>query len=236
MSFQEAEARFRWLERHRADLGEEAFYAELSKLCLQDEWGRWWMMQEGTGQWHVYQSGQWIPALSPSTAFTPGAPAVSTVYPQQQSEQYTPIAKQRADQVQCPNCGGYKIKVRDQGTGCALLWLIFGGWLFAAGGLFLAAFAFEGYGKTFLAGLGQCIGGILLIALGIGPLIFARLATNANLLECELCGNKWDNRTVPPNAQIQVRPDLIQKGEQRLREDEERARWAAAEMWRRSQK
>ena len=100
MNFQEAEARFHWLERYRADLGEQTYYAELSKLCLQDEWGRWWMMQERTGQWHVYQSGQWIPALPPSLTPAPGVSAPSSVYPQQpaylqQPAQYVPIERRK---------------------------------------------------------------------------------------------------------------------------------------------
>jgi hypothetical protein len=72
--------------------------------------------------------------------------------------------------------------------------------------------------------------------LGIGPYIFYRATAKPYLLECKLCGYKWNARSVSPNVQIQAKPDLIQKGEQKLREEEEMARAAAMEEWKRRHK
>lgn len=55
--------------------------------------------------------------------------------------------------------------------------------------------------------------------------------------ECNLCGYLWTERPGQPKPVIQVRPDLIAKGEQRLREAEERRRrdGEAYEAWQRQQ-
>ena len=41
---------------------------------------------------------------------------------------------------------------------------------------------------------------------------------------CYLCGYKWEWQVGTPEPSINVRPDLMAKGEQRLREEEESAR------------
>ncbi len=55
--------------------------------------------------------------------------------------------------------------------------------------------------------------------------------------ECDLCGYKWTERPGQQKPNIQVRPDLIAAGEQRLREAEERRRREAEayEAWRNQQ-
>ena len=132
--------------------------------------------------------------------------------------------------AQCPNCGGYKTEVQDQGAGCGLTWLIFGGWILAAGGLFFMTFA--GSSRSFLETIGNFLMGAIMMAAGIGPYVLAVINTKPYLLECKLCGRKWSELNKPP---VQVRPDLIEKGEQHLSEEEERrARFMAEEAMRRA--
>jgi hypothetical protein len=67
MNFSEAQARFQWLEGQRAAgrMNEQAYRNELNQLRVVDATGRHWMMQERTGQWHVYDGRQWVPAAPP---------------------------------------------------------------------------------------------------------------------------------------------------------------------------
>lgn len=67
MNYQEAEARFQWLESQRAArrMTEQTYRDEVHQIRVVDEWGRHWMLQERTGQWHVYDGTQWIPATPP---------------------------------------------------------------------------------------------------------------------------------------------------------------------------
>lgn len=70
MDFHEAETRFRSLEKQRArgKLPQKQYRAELNQLRVTDQWGRLWMPQERTGQWHIYQNGRWMPARPPHQA------------------------------------------------------------------------------------------------------------------------------------------------------------------------
>jgi hypothetical protein len=76
MNFSEAEQRFQGLgERYAAGtLSLEQYRAEVRKLRVTDTQGRVWMPQEVTGQWYVYQSGQWIAAEPPRPASSPPQP------------------------------------------------------------------------------------------------------------------------------------------------------------------
>jgi len=67
MNFQEAEARFRWLEGQRAvgRMNERTYRNELNQLRVVDARGRHWMIQKRTGQWHVYDGRQWTQAAPP---------------------------------------------------------------------------------------------------------------------------------------------------------------------------
>ncbi len=75
MDFQEAEQRFQQLELQRRTqrIGDAQYRAALNGLRVTDSQGRLWMLQEGTGQWHVYNGVQWVPA-SPPYAVTPPPP------------------------------------------------------------------------------------------------------------------------------------------------------------------
>lgn len=88
--FRAAEAQFRLLNHQRAtgQIDEATYRNALNALRVQDAQGRWWMMQEGTGVWFVYEGNQWVqaspypsapqsPSATPPPAPQPG-PAVAT--------------------------------------------------------------------------------------------------------------------------------------------------------------
>jgi hypothetical protein len=117
MNFQEAQARFQWLEGQRAAgrMNEQAYRNELNQLRVTDAWGRQWMMQERTGQWHVYDGRQWVPAAPPVQ------PAYQAPVPQPQPYQpaYPSVAPQ-----------GAPAPTRSEGSACGkfllygVIWLV----------------------------------------------------------------------------------------------------------------
>jgi hypothetical protein len=87
VNFQEVETRFRWLEGQFAAgrMDAQAYRNELNQLRVVDAGGRHWMMQERTGQWHVYDGKQWVPAappVQPAPTPQPQQPASPAVAPQ----------------------------------------------------------------------------------------------------------------------------------------------------------
>jgi len=144
---------------------------------------------------------------------------------------------------QCPNCGGYRTQMQPKPERNDL-----GAWLFSITGTFifvvmcLILFTMVSTGGlpvliedlTSLPNSVKENKGVLVpllclpawAILGVISLINLLNAYDPNLWECELCGYKWDIRTNPP---VQVRPDLILRGEQRLKEEEERRRQAAVD-------
>ncbi len=73
MNFQEAESRFRWLSDELAAhrITEAQYRAGVNEIRVTDERGGLWMMQERTGQWHLYNGTQWIAATPPRPAGPP---------------------------------------------------------------------------------------------------------------------------------------------------------------------
>ena len=67
MNYQEAEARFQWLESQRAAgrMSDQIYRDELHQIRVVDASGRHWMLQERTGQWPVDDGAQWRPAAPP---------------------------------------------------------------------------------------------------------------------------------------------------------------------------
>lgn len=61
----EAEAAKLRLKLAGGQLSEDQFKAELQKLMVQDTGGRWWMIGIDTGQWHVHDGKNWVPADPP---------------------------------------------------------------------------------------------------------------------------------------------------------------------------
>ena len=104
------------------------------------------------------------------------------------------------ENVQCPNCGGYRVKNRGDGSSNNKA---------AAAGILLLL-AFVTYGLT-----------LLLIP-------FCFLIPNSKPREdgsieyaCELCGYKWFHIPGTPWPAINVNPELIREGAEKLRQEEE---------------
>jgi len=70
MTFDELESKYYELKGKQAAglISDEEFQAELEKLSLQDEQGRWWMIGAKTGKWYVSQEGEWVEAEPPRAA------------------------------------------------------------------------------------------------------------------------------------------------------------------------
>lgn len=83
MNYQEAESKFRWIENQRAAgrMNEQTYRDELNQLRVVDAWGRHWMMQERSGQWHMYDGTHWIPAAPPIQSAPPNPPPIQSVSP-----------------------------------------------------------------------------------------------------------------------------------------------------------
>lgn len=152
-------------------------------------------------------------------------------------------------QVQCPNCGGFRVETTtstsERKTGITT---DFGGSQLAVSLLFAVGFVFGGYWAATLGGVFGSIDSptFLDTILGIGSIgtgLFIALYTIKLYIKnvradkvicfhntCSLCGYKWTQRNNEPLPPVHVQQDLIAKGAQRLEEEEEdwRRRAAAA--------
>jgi hypothetical protein len=97
MDFNEAEQRFRFLEdqRKRGAITLEQYRAELNLLRVTDAQGCLWMPQERTGQWHVYEGGQWRAAQRPAQTPPPPPPPPVDVAPQLRQQPLPPQPRPR---------------------------------------------------------------------------------------------------------------------------------------------
>ena len=152
-------------------------------------------------------------------------------------------------QVQCPNCGGYKVSTetktigRKSGNelpGCGGFFLLFllsaGGWLGLV--MFINAMNNPFLNNAFVMGFFgiAALGGPIFTVLFIWALLIYLKVEKIEkyYYTCLLCGYKWSRREDEPLPPVTVRPDLIIKGEQKLEEeererrrrDEEAAAWA----------
>jgi hypothetical protein len=129
-----------------------------------------------------------------------------------------------ANQVQCPNCGGYKVNEDvigiDSKTGKSFPVLGYCGFVVLlmviyvmVGALWLAV-----YGNK--PTTSSCLMSTVFILLFFwGTYKFnkrEKRAWNLYKYECKLCGYQWEWREGQPRPTVNVRPDLIEKGEQRL--------------------
>jgi hypothetical protein len=107
MNYQEAELKFRWIEAQRAAgrMSEQTYRDELNQLRVIDAGGRHWMMQERTGQWHMYDGAQWIPAVPPSQS-TPPPPPVQPPPATPMAQPYQPTAQPVSSQPVQAERGG----------------------------------------------------------------------------------------------------------------------------------
>ncbi len=119
MNFQEAEARFRWLEAQRAAgrMDEQAYRNEVYQLRVVDPGGRQWMLQERTGVWHIYDGRGWVPAM-PYAAPAP-APAV-----------YAQPAYAQPAGAQAQPQGSAFGKILVYCVICLVIWIVIGGALY----------------------------------------------------------------------------------------------------------
>jgi len=67
ITYEEAERAYAALEAEfeAGQLAEDAYRERLHAIRVRDEHGRTWMIQEGSGQWYVYDEGAWMPATPP---------------------------------------------------------------------------------------------------------------------------------------------------------------------------
>jgi len=86
VDFQQADAQFRWLEDQlrMGALTEQQYQAGLVQLQVTDAFGRRWMKQQHTGQWHVLVNNQWMPSQPPPVPApaAPAYPSAPPAYPQ----------------------------------------------------------------------------------------------------------------------------------------------------------
>ena len=150
-----------------------------------------------------------------------------------------------SDQVQCPNCGGYKTEEKDRTMtygapipsdesrkkGCHSLWLRSSVFLIiGAVILSMIYFAMFQQSNARLAPLGLVVflTGALFWSGVLWLMRFWYIRTSSRPVQevvysyyCWICGYRWNWRLGTPLPVVNVQPDLIAKGEQRLREIEQ---------------
>lgn len=62
MDFQTAEQQYRWLtdQYRQGKISYAKYQSSLTQIRVRDGWNREWTIQEGSGQWCVFQNGQWV--------------------------------------------------------------------------------------------------------------------------------------------------------------------------------
>ena len=137
-------------------------------------------------------------------------------------------------QVQCPNCGGYKIQLKKEPiwTKKLLPWEHRKqGMLWGVGTVLVVCIIAVLIPRTgVIDGILACIG--VFAILGILSLLFMPtqrvMSGTIYHFTCDLCGYRWDWVEGTPLPEIHIRPDLIAKGEQRLAEERRRQEELAA--------
>lgn len=74
--FQEAERKYHWYtgEWRSGRLDLSGYRAAINRLRVNDAQDRQWMLQEGSGQWHVWTGDHWEPGMPYQQAAPPGPP------------------------------------------------------------------------------------------------------------------------------------------------------------------
>lgn len=156
-------------------------------------------------------------------------------------------------QVQCPNCGGYKVdtevKTHEQGTNVELdrrlgvVPLILGALGIPCSLLFLIAMFTPDISGSIDVAWDSVLGGVggLILAgflVFVGVAVLRKIARSEKVQRhhniCQLCGYAWVWTPGDPLPVVTERPDLIAAGLQRLAkeaEEEEKRKKAAAELW-----
>ncbi|MBM3149412.1 MAG: DUF4190 domain-containing protein [Chloroflexi bacterium] len=75
MDFSKIEAEFQKLKAQfkAGAITEAEFKAQLEKLMIQDEQGRWWMIGYETGQWYYHDGEKWVQGQPPQLIERPPA-------------------------------------------------------------------------------------------------------------------------------------------------------------------
>jgi hypothetical protein len=126
---------------------------------------------------------------------TPIGSATSPVYHPKQSENV------RISQVQCPNCGGYKISEEDN-KGCASQFLF----------------------HIILTIITTGIWIIVWLIIAAVESFKRKPDPTIHRYTCQLCGYAWTWKEGTPYPKIKVNPELVELGAKKLKEDEEAER------------
>jgi len=107
--------------------------------------------------------------------------------------------------VQCPNCGGYKSSKAEGDSRPVVLLLVLL--------LLLTPMLTEPVGIPIY----------VMLCVAVFTFAWSRRPPR-DLYTCDICGYEWKLVIGEPGPEVQSRPDLIQKGEQRLQEQEDERR------------
>jgi len=145
---------------------------------------------------------------------------------------HTSARHETMTQIQCPNCGGYKTDLHskkvNQSDGSdawgksALGYLLYIGWFLLAGPVVALCSSLFGQQAGIVIGTGLVIIGFVVLTKRIRR--HERTVKTVYFRTCQLCGYSWEpqKEQTPPN--VTVRPDLIEKGNRLLEEQERRRR------------
>ena len=147
------------------------------------------------------------------------------------------IRRESSGLTQCQNCGGFKVvesEIRNVNLrtgkeyakpGCFFLGMA---WTFVVTGFLMLLIQITvGAARNWT----MLLWSLVAVPVGLFMLFAASRKTRVRrtYYKCSLCGYKWNRlNTDPPPPTVTPRPDLIQKGAQKLEEEEEENQQAAA--------
>lgn len=143
-----------------------------------------------------------------------------------------------SDQIQCPNCGGYK--ATSQKVSVKQITPISSEQRLKTSGIYLVVTAVLLVGMLILLAMksGYATGCGAFALLYLIAMFVSLLKTNTTKVigsaydfSCLICGYRWEWREDQKWPEVHVRPDLIAKGEQRLSEEERKRQQDAAALY-----
>lgn len=163
MDFFQVEAAFAELKGHyeAGDLTEEEFKAELQKLMIQDEQGRWWMIGYETSQWYYHDGEKWVQEEPPRPE--PTAPPAHPQHPEASAPTAGSPSGPTAAAPPVPKVGA---KLGRDGVSVLLItagWLVcweVAGWCFFSGDSLDPGFVF--FAIAMVGAIGGLITGLVL--------------------------------------------------------------------------